>query len=288
MKRLLIVLIGLVGAAALLTPTAGAASRTCPADGTPSPGSTIRGGLEVGGGVDGYCELRDVTVYGGIHVDATPESFQSQGHWNTVNLIGSRVSGGVTVGDGSEVDTSIELSDFSIATVPSSIDGGLTLDHARFATVANATIRGGLSVQSNTDNTFLCAVLGVPPDFCFSNFAFCHLTIDGNVSEAGINGAQAFLGDPEEQFFANSHCTGNMIHGSVRMTDSNFTRPADGEPSEIEGETVTGSVILDHSTLELGGNTIGGSLLCTNGTVIHPPAPGDVVGNTVRGQDTCN
>jgi len=40
--------------------------------------------------------------------------------------------------------------------------------------------------------------------------------------------------------------------------------------------------------LELGGNTIGGSLLCTNGTVIHPPPSGDTVGNTVRGRDTCD
>jgi len=71
------------------------------------------------------------------------------------------------------------------------------------------------------------------------------------------------------------------------MKNSNFVR-FDGEPSEIEGNTVTGSVYIDHSTAEVNGNRIGGSLVCTNGSVIHgPPAP-DVAGNTVRGQDTCD
>ena len=73
------------------------------------------------------------------------------------------------------------------------------------------------------------------------------------------------------------------------MTDSNFARPTDGEPSEIEGNTVTGSVNLDHSTAEVYGNTVGASLLCTNGSVIHPAPPDDPSGttNTVTGANTC-
>jgi hypothetical protein len=73
------------------------------------------------------------------------------------------------------------------------------------------------------------------------------------------------------------------------MTDSNFARPTDGEPSEIEGNTVTGSVNLDHSTAEVYGNTVGASLLCTNGSVIHPAPPDDPSGttNTVTGANGC-
>jgi hypothetical protein len=270
--------------------TSGAAAAKparCPADGTPPSGSMITGGLDVGGGVDGYCELRNVTVKGGITVEPTPDSFVAEGHWNAVNLIGSSVTGGVVVGAGSEADANIDFSDFSVTPKPSTINGGLRIDHGRFAFVLNSTIRGGLTVIGNIDHSLFCAVFDVPPEFCFGNYVFCDLTIDGNVSETDINGNQAFLGDPKEQFFANSDCRPNTIHGSVRMTNSNFIR-FDGEPSEIEGETVTGSVILDHSTAEVNENIIGGSLLCTNGSVIHPPPPPDIAGNTVRGKDTCD
>jgi hypothetical protein len=259
----------------------------CPGDGTPPPGSTITGGLDVGGGVDGYCELHDVTVKGGIRVEPTPDSFVAQGHWNAVNLIGSTVAGGVVVGAGSEVDANINFADFSVTPDPSTINGGLRIDQGRFTTVVNATIRGGLAVNGDTDNSLLCEVFGVPPEFCFGSYAFCGLTIDGNVSETDINRNQAFLGDPREQFFANADCRPNTIHGSVRMTNSNFIR-FDGEPSEIEGDTVTGSVILDHSTAEVNENIIGGSLLCINGSVVHEPPPPDVAGNGVRGKDTCD
>jgi hypothetical protein len=45
---------------------------------------------------------------------------------------------------------------------------------------------------------------------------------------------------------------------------------------------------VDNRVAEVNGNTVGGSLLCTNGTVIHPLAPYDVQGNTVRGRDACD
>jgi hypothetical protein len=270
------------------TASAQAATR-CPGDGTPPPGSTINGGLEVSGGVDGYCELHNVTVNGGIYVPPTPDAMLSEGHWNGLNLIGSTVQGGVRVGDHSEVDANIDFSTGGITSEPTTINGGLTLDHVAFVTVANTTIGSGVTVNGGGEYSILCALFHVPPEFCFGNYIFCGVTIDGNVSENDINTSQAFLGDPEEQFFTNSVCTGNTVQGSVFMHDSNFIRSFDGEPSEIEGDTITGSVHLDHSTLELSGNTVGGSLLCTNGTVIHPPAPYELPGgNTVRGQDTCD
>jgi hypothetical protein len=71
------------------------------------------------------------------------------------------------------------------------------------------------------------------------------------------------------------------------MRDTDFVR-FDGETSEIEANTLTGSVQIGHSIAEVNENTVGGSLLCTNDAVIHPPAPYDVPGNTVRGRDTCD
>jgi len=273
--------------ALLLSPAASASgTRTCPGDGTPAPGSTIRGGLEITGGNDGYCELHNVTVYGGIVVDPTPDAMLAQFHWNAVNLIGSTVSGGVVVGHNSEVDSNIDFSTFSIIPQRSTISGGLTWNTALNGFVLNATISGGVTVNGNGDLTPIC---GAQVDLCWLNHVFCNTTVTGNVSFSDINHNQDFLGDPEEdQLFTNGACPGNTIHGSLFLRNSNFTRPTDGEPTEFEGNTIDGSVHLDHSTLELGGNTVGGSLLCTNGTVIHPPAPGDFTGNTVRGRDTCD
>lgn len=264
-------------------PTASATSATCPGAGTPPPGSTVNGGLEI----DGYCELHNVTVNAGIVVDPTPDSMLLQGQWNDVDLFGSTVHGGIQVGPQSEVDSNVDFSTGELKPGPTTISGGVRLDHALFSYIENATIDGGFTINGGGDPTLFCQAFGIPAEFCVDNYPTCGVTINGNVSLSGIDTTQAFVGDPEEQFFANSNCTGNTIHGSVQMRDSNFIR-SDGEPSEIEGDNVTGSVILDHSTLELSGNAVGGSLLCTNGTVIHPPAPGDIVGNTVRGRDTCD
>jgi len=79
-----------------------------------------------------------------------------------------------------------------------------------------------------------------------------------------------------------------MIHGSISVENTNFVS-AHNEPTEIEGNTVTGSVHLSHSSAEVYGNTIGGSLLCTYGSVIFPAPPGDPSGttNAISGTDTC-
>jgi hypothetical protein len=107
---------------------------------------------------------------------------------------------------------------------------------------------------------------------CFGGVQLCGLTLYGDVVETNVNFGAAALGDPNEAFpFTDADCAGNTIHGTVLMKDSNFINPFNGEASEFEGNTVTGSVRLDHSTAEVNGNTVGGSLLCLNG-FRHPPA----------------
>jgi len=56
---------------------------------------------------------------------------------------------------------------------------------------------------------------------------------------------------------------------------------------EVESNIIGASVLLSGSVLELNGNTINGSLRCSNGIIIVPGEPGDPQGNTVRGSNTC-
>jgi hypothetical protein len=79
--------IATVGAVA---PAAFGARSASPSGGTPPPGSTIRGGLEV----DGTCVLDNVTIGGGLAVDGT----------GAVELNGSTVNGGLVVSPGGELD----------------------------------------------------------------------------------------------------------------------------------------------------------------------------------------
>jgi hypothetical protein len=257
-----------------------AAKRTeCPADGTPAPGSTITGGLEVDGG---FCDLHDVIVHGGITVDRSPES--AGFNWNNLGLNGSTVNGGITLGEGSEMLVGFDPFTGNLTHNPSTINGGITVNDGIGFFLNEATVTGGLTVNGFKDPSFLCD--GDP--FCFYGAPVCANEIYGNITIRDENVGQIFIGDPKEQFFANAECDPNTIHGSVFFIDSNFTRASDGEPSELEGNAITGSVHLDHSTAEVNENIIGGSLLCVNGSVVHEPPPPDVAGNTVRGKDTCD
>src|SRR5262245_32818019 len=293
-RRMLWIVAGTMVAAAVLglhAPSAGATPRAvkCPSGGTPPPGTTINGGLEI----DGFCVLDGVTVHNGVFVDPSPDS-PTLGNWNLVDLSGSTVHGGVFVSQGSELDTSIDESTFSVTPESATIEGGITLDRSVFGILAKATVRGGITADGITEPpafvlTGICGDENDPP--CWNNDAYCGLTVYGDVVERNLDFTQAFLGDPgEEGFFANSDCRPTTIYGSVFLTNSNFTRPTDGEPSEIEGNAISGSVHIEHSTAEVSSNTIGGSLLCTDGSIIHPPppVPPDVAGNSVRGRDTCD
>jgi hypothetical protein len=270
----------LVGAAVLVLsavvgPAAGAAGTVCPSGGIPAPGSTITGGLEV---VDA-CVLTDVTIKGGVTIDPLPADFS---RFPALGLRSGRVTGGIAVNGGTlalgfDPDTG-ELTHGQIT-----VDGGITLNGPFFTLVAGATINGGVTMNKGYDSSHVCG--GDP--FCWLSGALCGNEIHGNVTVRDNNTVHFFVGDPKEPFFPNGDCAGNTIHGSVTFSDSRFTRPTDGEPSEIEGNTVTGSVSLDNSIAEVNENTIGGSFLCMNGSEVHPPAPPDLGGNAVRGKNTC-
>jgi hypothetical protein len=243
-----------------VAPSAGAAPTKCPSGGTPAPGSTITGGLEV----DDVCVLTDVTIKGGVTVDPLPVDFA------TVPLLELRsgsVTGGVVV-NGGVLGLGLSGDTSGVTNQPVTISGGITLNRPAQYILAGATIHGGITMNGGYDWASICD--GDP--FCFTPDPLCGNTIYGNVTITGDNTEQVFVGDPKEQFFANANCEANTIHGSVFMTDSNFIR-FDGEPSEIEGDTVSGSIHVDHSTAEVNENTIGGSLLCTNGSV-NPSAAG--------------
>jgi hypothetical protein len=197
-------------------------------------------------------------------------------------LNGTTVNGQIIVQAGSGLTAGIDLDTFSLTHDPSTIDGRVTFDEGGFF-LADATLRSGIAKRGAFNWHSVC---GDDP-FCFGVDVLCHSDVRGNLAITDVSTEQVYIGDPGEQGFANGDCAGNTIHGSISMDDTNFVR-FDGETSEIEGNAVTGSVHLDHTTAEVNENTIGGSLLCTQGTVIHPPAPYDIPGNTVPGQDTCD
>ena len=89
-----------------------------------------------------------------------------------------------------------------------------------------------------------------------------------------------FLGDPDAVTTSPNGCPGNTIHGTLHVNNS--------QNLEVESNIIGGSVLLSGSVLQLNGNTINGSLRCSNGTIIVPGEPGDTQGNTVRGANTCN
>jgi hypothetical protein len=268
-------LLAAAAAVAVLAPGASAARAKCPSGGVAAPGSTITGGLEV----DDLCVLTDVTIKGGVIVDAAPVDFATDPQ---LELRSGRVTGGIVV-NGGRLRLAINGDTGELTNEPVTIAGGITFDRPFGFVLTGATINGGITMNGAYDFSAICD--GDP--FCFSQPKVCGNDISGTLTLRDVDTEQLIIGDPNEQFFANGDCAGNTTHGSVFLRDSNFIR-FDGEPSEIERNTVMGSVHVDHSTAEVNENTVGGSLLCTNGTVIVPPAPYDVPGNTVRGKDSCD
>jgi hypothetical protein len=257
-------------------PTASAASTRCPTGGTPPPGSVIRGGLEV----DGFqCNLTGVTVYGGITIDGSGSGEFPIGY---LSIDGSTVNGGIVV-NGGGIDVGVDgFESFNRTRNPTTINGGISLHHAVFFTTADATIHGGLTMDGVRDPNDAGGLA------VFSQM--CATEVFGNVTVRDFQIIRVFLGDPGEPFYGNgAFCDGNTIHGSVSMIDATRVNPETGEGSEMEGNTVTGSVHVDHSVAEVWANAIGGSLLCTNGTVIQPPLPDDPsqANNVVNGANTC-
>jgi len=271
-----------VVACALLAPS-GASSASaggparCPSGGTPPPGSTIAGGLEV----DGFCVLTHVTIDGGINVEPTPLAQLICCNQNLAILNGSTVDGRVDVGSASGFVTGIDPDTFNLTHDRSTIGGRLNFDAAGFL-LADATVGGGITKNGAFDWSLVC---GGDPG-CFGTDLLCGSDVFGNVTIGDTNSEEVFLGDPKEPLFPNGDCAGNAIHGSVLLRDTNFS-VAGAEPAEIEGNAITGTVKLDHSTVEVNENTIGGGLLCSNGSVVRPPVSPDLPGNSVHGTDSC-
>jgi hypothetical protein len=238
-------------------PVALAAQSNCPSGGTPPPGSTVDGGLEV----DGTCVLDNVTVNGGITVDAT-------GH---LQLTTSTVNGGIVVLPCGELDINATTNGSGTPTGTSAtINGGIVITAGTVcpigsfsdADIRTALIDGGLSVTGTFPTAF--------PLIC-SNEIRGGVTLNDISTPFGF-----FLGDPDAPPFG---CPGNIIHGTLSVSNSTNL--------EVESNIIGGSVLLSGSVLELNGNTINGSLRCTNGTVILPGEPGDPSGNTVHGSNKC-
>lgn len=261
--------------AATLTSSASAAVSRCPGGGTPPPGSIITGGLEV----DGFqCNLTGITVYGGITIDGSDATGTGELPIGYLSIDGSTVYGGIVV-NGGGIDVGADGFDtFNRTFKPTTINGGLRLNHAVFFSTADATIHGGITMD------------GVRHDIPVTS-QMCASDVFGDVTVRNLDDfIRVTIGDPGEPFYNNgAFCDANTIHGSVALINSTRVNPITHEGSEIEGNTVTGSVHVDRSVAEVWSNTIGGSLLCTNGTVIQPPLPGDPssADNTVHGQDTC-
>jgi hypothetical protein len=265
------------GFAATPTSSASATISKCPSGGTPPPGSVIRGGLEV----DGFqCNLTGVTVYGGITIDGTGTGDFPIGY---LSIDGSTVKGGITINGGAMDVGADGFYSFSRTFNPTTIDGGIRLNDALWFSSADATIHGGVTMNGVRDPVPVFGIGGF-----FSQM--CGTDVFGDVAIRDLSDEKVFLGDPGEPigYLNGATCNGNTIHGSVSLGNSNFTG-RNGEGSELEGDTVTGSVHVVHSTAEVWANTIGGSLLCSNGTVIQPPLPGDPssANNVVNGANSC-
>ncbi len=229
---------------------------SCPSSGTPPPASQVRGGLEV----DGTCILDGVTVNGGITVDAGGHlQFQS-----------STVNGGISVLQCGELDVNATTNGAGVPTGTSAtINGGIVINASAVCTfpafsdadIRTAQINGGISVTGSYNNV-------TTPLICSNG-------ISGDVTMDNVVAPQFFIGDPDGTF----GCPGNTITGALSVSNSTVF--------EVESNSVGGSVSLSGSTLQLNGNTIGGSLLCSNGTVILPGEASDPSGNTVQGANTC-
>ena len=79
----------------------------------------------------------------------------------------------------------------------------------------------------------------------------------------------------------NPACPGNTISGGVRI------RSNDRHSVELEKDTVGGSVEVWASHPAITGTTIGGSLLCHQGSTLGHYDSDDALPNTIHGTDTC-
>jgi hypothetical protein len=214
--------------------------------------------------VDGVCLADNVTVNGGITVE-------EGGH---LQLTSSTVNGGIITLACGELDINATTLGAGVPTnTTSTINGGIDITASAVCTtpgafsdvdIWTAQIEGGISITGS---------------FLVNSTPFiCGDKITGSVHVDNVTGTPEFtIGDPNSPNFG---CPGNTITGSLHMTKSSVFA--------VESNTIGGSVLLSADTLELNGNTINGSLMCSDGTVILPGEPGDATGNTVHGKNMCS
>ena len=246
------VLLGAVAVCAFGAGPAGASGgRTvCPSGGISH--TTIHGGLIVKG--DMLCPIDHSTITGGVIITGGSD----------IDLESSKVLGGVRVRPGGEVEIGASL--FGGTKTVSTVRGGVHLRRPIDWDIESARIFGGVSVRG-----------GVDPQH---GPTFCGNTVYGGMRVRNVTAAITWIGDPTDRLTDVFVCERNRIHGTLRITNSSGF--------EVEGNHVTGSVILRASQVELNGNRIRGSLLCQRGaTIMQPEDTSDPHGNTVRGVNTC-
>lgn len=257
MLRMRLIVLTILGITLAIPGVARAQRMQCPSGGTPPPGTAVDGGLDV----DGICVVDQVTVNGGIIV-------QEGGH---LQLTSGTVNGGIVTLPCGELDVNATTLGAGIPTgTISTINGGIDITASPTCTVLDAfsdldvrtaKIDGGISITGT---------------FVFSP-QVCDNTIIGGVH---VDNAIALPGSDIGDARVGENCPGNIITGSVHISNSSFI--------DLESNTIGGSVLLSGSKLEFNGNTINGSAMCSDGTVILPGEQGDPSCNTVHGKNTCS
>jgi len=236
----------------------------CPPN--PPTGATIDGGLDV----NGPCAIDNVTVNGGITIEEGGD----------LQLTNSTVNGGILTLPCAELYVNAITGVGTPTNTPSAINGGIDIIASTECTTPGASsdadiwtaqIDGGISMSG-------MFMPGVYPYICGNQIKGSVHIDNVTVTEAGpppspLEGA---IGDPDAPLHP---CPGNTISGSLHMTKSLMFA--------VESNTIGGSGLISGSTVELNGNTVNGSLLCSDGTVILPPDGTDPQGNTVHGKNTC-
>lgn len=235
----------------------------CPSGGTPAPGSTVTGGLQV----DGACVLNNVTVHGGIVVLSGGLELDNN----------CTVFDGIVVGPGGELDAGQTLGGGISVDPPGSpntINGGISIDAASNFNLFGQTINGGLTVTGTiTGNATICA------DTINGDVVLTDATFDGFIAMADA--------DDAESVFPTKQCTSNTITGSVDIVNS---KSNENNWLDFEQNNITGDVVVLNSTTEFGGNTVSGDAFCDPASTIIPQGfatPTDIITNVVLGFDNC-
>lgn len=263
MTRLRLIILTILAITLGLPGVAQAQRMQCPSGGTPPPGSTVDGGLDV----DGVCIVDQITVNGGITI-------LEGGH---LQLTSSTVNGGIVTLLCGELDVNATTLGAGVPTgTTATINGGIDLAASIVCTVPgafsdvdiyNAQIEGGITMTGN---------YGTAAPFICGNTIKGSVNLN-NVTQIATGLFEGTIGDPDNPFFK---CPGNTITGTFHMTNSSVFA--------VESNNIGGSALLSGSTLEFNGNTINGSLRCSDGTVILPGEPTDPSGNAVHGSNTCS